>query len=306
MDRIDSLRIFIRVVETASFTRAAESLRLPRSTVSTVIQELEARVGARLLNRTTRRVVPTVEGTLFHQRCLALLDEYEATEALFRKADSTPRGRLRINVPGRLGRLVIAPALPDFFARFPDIELEMGATDRAVDMVREGIDCVVRVGEMRDSSLVARRLGDLTLLNCASPDYLARHGTPLSPDRLDHHFAVNYASPVSGRIDDWEYVVDGIAHQCPMRAQVTVNDAESYIACCLAGLGLIQIPAYDVAGHLARGELVEVMPAWRAQPMPIALVYPHRRHLSRQLEVFLDWTSELFRQRVLLGAAKGE
>lgn len=299
MDRFESLRVFVRVAEAGSFTRAAESLLMPRSSVSTAIQQLEARVGARLLHRTTRQVSLTPEGAAYYERCLRLLADLEETEGLFRQAGARPAGKLRIDMPGRLARLVVAPALPGFLERYPEIEVELGATDRAVDLVQEGVDCAVRVGELSDSRLVVRRVGALALINCASPAYLARHGTPRGVDELAGHLAVGYASPFSGRIDEWEYVEAGARRTVPMRSSVVVNNAEAYIACCLAGLGLIQIPAYDVQDDIRAGRLVEVLPRHRAAPMPLSLLYPHRRHLSRRLQAFVEWAVALFRERLL-------
>lgn len=299
MDRIESLKIFVRLVESRSFTRTAGLLRLPRSTVSTALSDLEQRVGTRLLNRTTRRMSPTPDGVAFYERCLRLLADYEETESLFRQSSALPGGKVRINVPGRLGRLVIAPALPDFLDRYPDIEIDMGVTDRTVDLVQEGIDCAIRVGPLVDSSLIARKIGDLVLLNCASPAYLERHGTPGSLGDLASHFAVGYASPATGRIEEWEYVEDNQVRSMAVRARVTVNSAEAYIACCLAGLGLIQIPAYDVQDHIAAGELADILRGWRAAPMPVTLLYPHRQHVSRRLQVFVDWATKLLQRRLL-------
>lgn len=298
MDRIDELRIFIRLAESQSFTRTADLLHMPRSTVSMALQDLEQRVGARLLQRTTRQVSLTEDGSAFYERALRLLADYEETETLFHQSTAKPGGKLRINVPGRLGRLIIAPALPEFFAAFPDIEIDMGVTDRTVDLVQEGIDCVIRVGPLADSTLVSRRIGDLVLLNCVSPSYLVHHGTPRVVTDLGQHLAINYASPASGRTEDWEYVEAGKIHMLKLRARVTVNNAEAYIACCLAGLGLIQIPAYDVRAHIEAGELVEVMSDRRAAPMPITLLYPHRQHASRRLQVFLDWVTALLMNRL--------
>jgi len=299
MDRIELFRIFTRVVEHASFTRAADTLGLPRSSVSAAVQGLETRVGARLLHRTTRQVSPTQDGVAFYERCLRLIADVEDAEALFRGTTVGPSGRLRINMPGRVGRLIVAPALPTFLARYPDIDIELGVADRAVNLVEDGVDCVLRVGPLADSGLVTRKVGDLALINVASPTYLERHGTPRAPSDLIGHWAVNYASPTSGRVEDWEWIEDGTVRTCTMRGRVTANNAEAYIACCLAGIGLIQIPAYDVAGHLAAGELVDVMPAYRAAPMPMTLLYPHRQHLSRRLQVFADWLVGLLQTRML-------
>jgi LysR family transcriptional regulator for bpeEF and oprC len=299
LDRIDLFRTFTRVVECASFTRAADTLGLPRSSVSAAVIDLEARVGARLLHRTTRKVSPTQDGAAFYERCLRLIADVEETEGLFRQTSVGPSGRLRIDVPGRIGRLIIAPALPEFLARHPQLDIELRITDRAINLVEESVDCVLRVGPLGDSGLIARKIGDLPLINVASPDYLSKHGTPGAPDDLGEHLAVNYASPSTGRVEDWEWIEDGEVRMRPMRARVSVNSAEAYIACCLAGLGLIQIPAYDVKRHLDAGELVEVMPNHRAAPMPMTLLYPHRQHLSRRHQVFADWLDELSKREIL-------
>ncbi len=297
MDRIESLRIFARVVQCGSFTKAAATLQVPRSSVSMAIQELEARVGARLLARTTRRVAVTQEGRAFYERCERLLGDYDEVEGLFRRSSSLPRGKLAVNVPARMGRLIFAPALPEFLARYPEIELELGVTDRAVDLVHEGIDCAIRVGPLSESSLVARKVADIALCNCASPSYLEMHGTPTKIDDLQNHLAVGYASPTSGRLEEWEWLEGDKTRTRSLASRVTVNRAEAYIACCLAGLGLIQVPLYDVRDHLSAGELVEVMPQLRAAPMPVHVLYPHRRHLSRRLQVFVDWVQALLRQQ---------
>lgn len=298
MDRIDLFRIYARVVECESFTQAAKALGLPRSSVSAAVAALEQRIGTRLLQRTTRRVSATQDGMAFYEHCARLVADVEETEALFRHSAASPAGRLRIDVPGRIGRLIIAPALPDFLARYPEIDIDLSVTDRAANLIEDGIDCVLRVGPLSDSGLIARSVGELPLINVASPGYLATHGTPGHPGELDGQKAVNYASPSTGRIEPWEWLEDGALHTRALPGRVTVNSAEAYIACCLAGLGLIQIPAYDVAAHLAAGELVEVMPRHRAAPMPMTLLYPHRRHLSRRLQVFADWLVALLRTRL--------
>lgn len=293
MDRIDLYRTFVRVVDCTSFTRAADLLGLPRSTVSTVIQELEARLGTRLLHRTTRRVAPTHDGIAFYARCQRIIEDVEDSEALFRHSAEGMSGRVRVDVPARIGRLIIAPALPDFLRHHPRLHVELGATDRSVRLVEENVDCAIRVGELEDSSMIARHLGEFHLMNVASPTYLKRRGAPAVAADLRHHQAVLYASPTSGRVADWEWVEESRVKTMQVPGRVTVNNAESYIACCLAGLGLIQIPAYDVQGHLASGELVEIMPDYRALPMPVTILYPHRRHLSRRLKVVMDWLAEL-------------
>lgn len=302
MDRIDLFRIFARVVECSSFSRAAATLDMPRSSVSTAVQELEARLGTRLVHRTTRRVSVTRDGAAFYDTCVRLIHEVEEAETLFRQQEGGVSGQLRVDVPGRIGRLIIAPALPELLAAHPDLDIHLGSTDRAVNLVEERIDCVLRVGPVGNTGLVARPIGRLMLINVASRGYIAQHGTPQSPDDLDAHWAVNYASPASGRIDEWEWEQDGKLQTRAVRARVTVNNGESYIACCLAGLGLIQIPAYDVRQQLLSGELVEVMPAHRAEPMPINLLYLHRQHLSRRLQVFAAWLDGLLRREMNGGA----
>jgi len=289
MDRIDLLQVFVRVAETGSFTRAADRLGLPRASVSTAVQQLETRLGSRLLHRTTRRVGLTPDGEGMLERARALVADMEDMEQQFLPARGQVSGRLKVDVPSRIARRLIAPALPDFFALHPAIELELGSSDRAVDLVLEGIDCALRVGPLANSSLVARPLGHFTLINCASPAYLEHHGTPRTPADLPEHVAVNYASPTSGRAAPWEWLRDGETSTLRMRSQVAANNAETYIACALAGLGLIQIPAYDVREHLASGELVEVLPDARAEPLPVQLVYPHRRNLSRRMQAFVGW-----------------
>ena len=299
MDRIDLFRIFARVVDSSSFTRAADTLGLPRSSVSAAVQELEARVGARLLHRTTRKVSPTQDGAAFYDRCLRVIADVEETENLFRQTAALPSGRLRVDVPGRIGRLIVAPALPDFLEAYPQIDIELGVTDRAVDLIEESVDCALRVGPLADSGMIARPIGKLPLINVASPAYLKQYGVPQTMGELANHRAVNYASPSTGRVEDWEWLDEDTLRSMTLPGRVTVNSAEAYIACCLAGLGLIQIPAYDVKHHLAAGELVEVLPHHRANPMPMTLIYPHRQHLSRRLQVFANWLEALLKAEVV-------
>lgn len=298
LDRIELFRTFTRVVDCTSFTRAADTLGIPRSSVSAAIQDLEERVGTRLLHRTTRKVSPTHDGLALYERAQRIIADVEEAEGLFRQAEAKPSGRLKVDVPGRIGRLIIAPALPEFMELYPEIELELGVSDRTVDLVEGGIDCVLRVGALADSGLIARSIGQLPLINVASPAYLARFGVPATPDDLQNHLTVLYASPTNGRVDGWEWQAAGGSHNIAVPGRLTVNSAEAYIACCLAGLGLIQIPAYDVQHHLEAGELVEVMPGFRAEPMPMTLLYSHRRHLSQRLQVFANWLEKLLKQKL--------
>lgn len=299
MDRIDLFRIFARVAECSSFTRAADTLGLPRSSVSAAIIELERRIGARLLHRSTRKVSLTQDGAAFYDRCLQLIADVEETENLFRQNGAEASGKLRVDVPGRIGRLIIAPALPSFLDQFPEIEVDLGVSDRAINLVEDSVDCVLRVGPLSDSGLIARPIGRLPLINVASPGYLARYGVPQTPPDLTRHWAVNYASPSSGRVELWEWMEESSLRSLAMRSRVTVNSAEAYIACCVAGLGLIQNPAYDLQQHLQAGELVEVMPNFRAEPLQMTLLYPHRRYLSPRVQVFSDWLQALMKDAIL-------
>lgn len=299
MDRVDIFRIFTRVVETNSFTKAAATLDMPRSTVSTAIAILEARLGTKLLSRTTRKVSTTRDGMVFYERCMRLIADLEEAESLFRSSGQNAVGKLHIDLPGRVGRLIVAPALPNFLARFPDLDLQLGVSDRAVDLIGENVDCALRVGPLRDSELIARHVGNLPFINVASPAYLEKHGVPLRPtDLLKGHRIVAYASPTTGRLEEWEWEDDSDTHSIAVPHAVTVNNAEAYIACCLAGLGLIQIPAYDVEEELVSGALVEVMPGHRVAPIPMTLLYPHRHHLSHRVQIFSDWLITLLRTRI--------
>ncbi len=309
MDRLTLFEVFLKVADTGSFTRAADLLDMPRSTVSTAIGTLEARLGARLLHRTTRHVALTQDGSALRERCARLVADADEIEGIFRQDAIGPSGKVRVDVPARIGRLVLAPALPGFLARYPAIDVELGVTDRAVGLVEEAVDCVLRVGTLGDSSLVARPLGELPLVSVASPAYLAQHGLPRMPADLDAHVAVHYASPTSGRVAPWEWCAGGEVHTRPMRGRVTVNGVEAYVACAIAGLGLIQIPAFDAQAHVNAGELVVVLPDHPPPPLPATVLYPHRLHLSRRLNVFMDWMAGVLAEAMMLprpGAAPRE
>lgn len=297
MDRFDQYRIFAQVAEMGSFIKAAHTLEVPRASVSAAIQQLEAGLGVRLLHRTTRRVRLTPDGELLLDRVRTLLTDVDDIDQLFQASQRQVSGRLIVDAPSRIARRLIAPALPGLLRRHPQLQLILSATDRSIDLVREGVDCVVRIGTLHDSSLVVRALGHIALINCASPAYLRERGEPRQPEDLPAaHWAVGYASPRSGKELPWESLADdGSPHLIEVPSRVVVNNAENYIACCLAGLGLIQIPRFDVQHLLDSGDLVEVMPTHRAAPMPVSLLYPHRRQRSRRLMVFLEWFEALMR-----------
>lgn len=294
MDKLDQVRIFLQVAEMGSFIKAAHALDVPRATVSAAVQQLEAGFGTRLLHRTTRQVQLTADGALLLERGRRLLAEADELDRLFHGRDRDVVGRLNVDVPSRIARRVIAPALPSLFRRHPNLQLSLGSTDRSIDLVQEGVDCAIRVGRLADSSLVVRPLGQFVLINCASPAYLRECGVPEHPDVLAHgHYAVGYAAPTTGRELPWEVCEHGTTRQFALPSRVIVNNAETYIASCIAGMGLIQIPRFDVADLLAGGALVEVMPGHRAAPMDVSAVYPHRRHRSRRLNAFIEWFAEL-------------
>lgn len=299
MDRLHAMQVYINVVQGGSFTRAADRLQLPRATVTNIIQSLEAHLGTRLLQRTTRKVSVTPDGEAYYERCLRLLADLEDTEALFGQAQAHPRGIVRVDLPEHLARHVIIPALPGFYERYPDIHLKLGVTDRLVDMVGEGVDCIVRVGTLRDSSMVGRQLGLLEQVNCAAPAYLDRHGRPQTLGELQQHTAIVFFSAQTGRDFDWEYQQDGKTQVLALRSRVSVNGAGAYLACCLAGLGIMQAPRYGLAEALASGALEEVLPKFRPPPMPISVLMPHNRHLSPRVRVFVDWVSALLQSREL-------
>ena len=300
MDRFDAMRLYTRIVDLGSFTRAADDLQLPRATVTLAIQQLEKRLGTRLLQRTTRHVSPTPDGTAYYARCQRLLADLEETESAF-STTTAPRGLLRVDLQGTLARRFVLPRLDEFCTRYPAVELEIGMGDRLVDLVREGMDCVLRSGELSDSSMVARRVALLPQLTCASPAYLAMHGVPDSIEALQRgHRAVNFLSTRSGKRLPLDFMVDGVARTLQLKGTVTVNDADAYTACCEAGLGLVQVPRYRVAQQLAAGTLVELLPQWRPAPMPVSVLYPQHRQLSPRVRVFVDWLAQVMEPVSLL------
>jgi len=294
MNKLQAIEVFVQVVDTGSFTRAAENLKLPKATVSTLIQSLESSLSAKLLHRTTRKVSVTAEGAAYHERCLRILsDVREADESLSRTRRS-PAGRLRVDAPTGLASLVIIPALPEFFARYPDIHLELGCSDRPVDLIEEGVDCAVRGGELGDSRLVARRVGAMHYVTCASPAYIERHGRPLHPDDLARHRCVNYFSARTGEMFHWDFTRGGERVQLVLPGQIALNDSYAYTAAGLSGLGIVQMAEFLLRPMIEDGRLVPVLEDWSNDPMPIHVVFPQNRHLSNKVRVFVDWVAELF------------
>ncbi len=300
MDRLQAMQVFTRVVDTNSFTKAAETLGLPRASVTTIIQNLEAFLGVRLMHRTTRRLSLTPDGAAYYERCVRILADVEETEASFQTNNRKPHGKLRVDMPGSLGRLLVIPSLCEFHQRYPDIDLQLGLTDRPVDLLQEGVDCVIRVGALQDSSLVARRIGLFEGVTVASPAYFERYGEPKTIEDLDQHKAVMYFSHRTGRTFDWTFLIDGKEVEVKVNGIVSVNDADAYVTCGIEGFGLIQPPLFMVLPHLRAGTLKEVLPGYKPLPMPISIVYPHSRHLSPKVRVFVDWIAEVFDRCPLL------
>ncbi len=298
MDRIDAMEAFVRVVETGSFTRAAETLQASRTRVTQLVQSLEGHLRVKLLHRTTRKVNVTADGAAYYERVVRLLADLDDAETSLSGASHVPRGRLRVDVPAPLANLILMPGLPDFHARYPDIQLDLGASDRKVDLIDENVDCVVRGGELTEPSLRARHVADLALGVYAAPDYLARAGTPTHPQALEdsHHRCIGYRgsrarAPLTNvmRRGDEQLRLHG-------RYVLSVDDGNAYLAAGLAGLGVLWLPLYMARAPLARGELVLLFNDWHIDPMPLYLAFPPSRHVSRKLRVFIDWIVELLAQ----------
>lgn len=302
MKSIEGMRVFVRVAELASFTLAADSLSLPKASCSLAVQRLENELGTRLLHRTTRRVQLTQDGQLFYERCKDLLVDLDELQGLFRDDRRALHGRLRVDMPVAVARDVVLPQLPEFLAAHPALELELSSTDRRVDLIREGFDCVLRVGALADSSLIAKPLGHYRMVNCASPAYLARWGRPRRPADLRKHRLVYYAATLGTRDCTFEYVdpdsPDRVV-QIEVAGAVTVNNSDAYYGACLAGLGIIQVPEPGARAGLASGQLVEILPKFRAAPMAVTLLYANRRHQPRRVQVFMSWLEALLRPRLI-------
>lgn len=293
MDKFNAMRAFTRIVELGGFAKAADDLHMPRASVTILIKQLEAHLGVQLLQRTTRHVSPTLDGQAYYQRCVSLLSDLEETENALSAIGSAPKGVLRIDVPAGFGRLIVMPALPEFTERYPQIELEVGMTDRPVDLIREGVDCVVRGGQSLDQSLVARPLARMRQVVCASRDYLQRHGTPLTLDDLVRHKVIEYFASGSNKRYGLEFVIDGKEQEFSMPKAMSINSADGYLAACEAGYGLVQTPYYHAAEPLRSGTLIEVLGGYAQPVLPLTALYPAHRHLSRRVRVFIDWLVEL-------------
>ncbi|MDZ5700828.1 LysR family transcriptional regulator [Enterobacter ludwigii] len=295
MDQLMAMRAFTRVVETGSFTRAADSLNMPIATLSKLVKSLEAHLEIRLLHRTTRRVVTTPEGAGYYEKALRVLIDIEDIDTSFRVSRATPKGHLRVDVGGSTARDVLIPLLPDFMQRYPEIRIDLGVADRPVDLISGNVDCVIRGGPLDDSSLIARHLGNAEMITCATSDYLKLHGVPAYPRELcNGHKLISYLSPVTGRAFPFRFREKGERLEISIPHFLGVNESNAHLAAAVAGLGIIQTFQYSAKRHLQAGALTEILSDWRPDAYPFHVVYPQNRHLTHRLRVFIAWLAEVF------------
>jgi DNA-binding transcriptional LysR family regulator len=302
MDRFEEMRVFVRIAERQSFTQASDDLQIPRATVTNLLKRMEQRLGTRLLERTTRTVRLTHDGEAYYRRCVRLIADLEEAEASF--SNAAPKGLLRANLQGTLARHFVVPALPAFLAQFPQIELQLGEDDRLVDLVREGVDCVLRAGSLQDSSMVGRRVAELEQVTVASPAYLARYGEPADLAALSAHRAVNYLSSATGKALPLEFSVDGRVSTMNLDAVVSVSGTDLYTGAAVAGLGMVQVPRYGVTEHLKTGRLKVILRNFPPPPMPVSVLYPQSRQLSSRVRVLAQWLRDIFEAAAGASAAR--
>lgn len=296
MDRLQQFFIFTEVAKRQSFSEVAHRLDLPRSTVTSAIQQLETHYGVRLFHRTTRKVSLTQDGQRILPECQNLLFDYEQLEQLIQMQKQHYRGTLKISMPSRIVHQVIIPELSDFYHRYPDIHLQLNSSDDMTDLIEKGIDCVVRVGELDSSSLIARLIGHLVMVNCASPHYLEQYGTPEQLEDLSRHKLINYAGAVGEKQGVFVYSGGTVM----MDSALSVNNTEAYSAAACAGLGIIQVPYYDVQDKIEQGILVEVLSAYSAASLPLNILYPNRSYIPKRLEVFMSWVGEILNRKCIV------
>ncbi len=294
---LESVRVFVKVAELGSFTRAAEQLRVSKARASVRLQELEAALGSRLLQRSTRSVRLTPDGEQFLVRARRWLVDADELRSMF-EAPSTLRGQVRVDMPVGFARSLFIPRLPELFATHPQLELQLSTTDRRVDILREGFDCVLRVGELSDSGLLARRLGVLPMVNCASPGYLLTHGVPRNLADLERHFIIHYSLRFGADGPSFEYPDGGGYAELPMRSRITVNSSDANLAACLAGLGIVQTPRVGMEAVLASGALVEILPGLTCKPMPVSIVHGHSRNPPKRVAAVMSWMTQLLEPRL--------
>jgi len=299
LDQLLALRAFGRVVEAGSFTRAADSLNMPNATLSKLVRELETHLGVRLLQRTTRRVTVTPEGRDYYEKTGRILADLEEIDTSFDIARGKPRGQLRIDIGSSTASDVLLPVLPEFLARYPDIRIELGVSDRAADLIADNVDCVIRGGALNDSSLVARSIGQAAMVTCAAPSYLKQFGTPAYPDELKNgHRLVSYVLTTNGRALPFRFARGGESVEIKVERRVGINESNAHLAAAVGGAGVGPTSSFFAGQHLRDGSLVEILADWRPAGFPFHVVYPQSRHLTQRLRVFIDWLTESFPQRV--------
>lgn len=295
MDRLKAMQTFVRIVEANSFSKAAQTLSLPRASLTATLQNLEAFLGTKLLQRSTRRLSLTPDGAEYFEKCVQILSAVDEAETALRD-QLKPKGKLRLDMPGSVGRHVVLPQIGAFCAAYPELELILSLTDRLADLTEEGIDCSLRVGQLADSAMIGRQVGSMRFVTCAAPSYLRQHGTPLTIGELREHRSVVHCSGRTGRPFDWNFEVDSTVVKVNMAGAISVNDADAHVCCGLQGLGLIQPARYQVREHLASGALVAVLPQLEPVPMPVSLLYPPNRTPTSRLRVFAEWVTGIFRE----------
>jgi LysR family transcriptional regulator, regulator for bpeEF and oprC len=293
MGRLEAIRIFIRVAETRNFSKAADDLDMPRGTISRIIQSLEAQVGVRLLSRSTRQVNLTDAGKMYYEHAKKVLDELSEVEAKLANIKSVPTGTVRVDTTGTIAEALIMPCLDQFLGEFPEVDVRVGLGDRNVDLIQQGVDCVIRAGALEESSLVARRVGNARVVTCASPAYLEKYGIPESLEDLQSHFAVNYVSAKTGKLFPFEFEEAGEVTKVALKGKVAVNEGVAYVNAAVRGLGIIQPSRYIVANQLENESLQEILTSFQTPTIPLSILYPHRTHISSATRAFTDWITQV-------------
>ena len=294
MNKLQAMEVFVQVVDAGGFSRAADNMQLPKATVSTLIQALEQGLQVKLLHRTTRQVSVTSDGAAYYERCVRILSDVREAEESLSHNRVSPSGRLRVDVSTGMASDLLIPALPAFFERYPDIRLDLGCSDRPVDLIEEGVDCAIRGGELPDSTLIARRIGVIHFVTAATPAYFKQHGKPQHPRELADHRCINYFSSKTGKTLDWDFVRGDETLFIPVAACLAVNDSTAYVSAGLEGLGIVQMGSYQVQALIAAGRMELALEDWTSTPLPINVVYPQNRHLSAKVRVFVEWIADLF------------
>jgi LysR family transcriptional regulator for bpeEF and oprC len=294
MNKLQAMEVFVQVVDAGGFTRAAENMQLPKATVSTLVQGLEQALTVKLLNRTTRHVSVTSDGAAYYERCLRILSDVKEAEESLSRNRLNPSGRLRVDTSTSMASDIVIPALSTFFERYPDIQLDLGCSDRPVDLIEEGVDCAIRGGALPDSGLIARRVGVIEFVTAGTPAYLDKFGRPTHPNDLAHHRCINYFSSKTGKTYEWDFARGEEFFNIAAPASLAVNDAAAYMTAGMSGMGLMQMASYKIEPLVAAGELELVLTDWVTAPLPVNVVYPQNRHLSAKVRVFVEWVADLF------------